>query len=342
MNRFINWLLGGLAIGVAVRAFGPRREPAGVAEGAQPDSLPSPPPPPAAGGGGATNVATRLLQNERVQVAQSFAKELGQELKRDNTSMIAASLSYYAMLAIFPALIAAISIYALVLDPDSLADTIESFASVLPDNVLKILDEQLTDIVSSPRGGLGAGAAISILATLWTASGGTKSLIKGLNIAYDVEEHRPFLIQRAIAYGITIGLIGFVVTAAALVTVVPAWLDLEGTARAWFNFGRWPGLFAAVVLGLGVLYKLAPNRPSGRSRWVSIGAIVAAVLWVVATLGFSFYATSGLSSFNQTYGTLAGVIVLMFWLFISGFVVLLGAEVNAVIEHRRLRARRGG
>lgn len=340
MDRFINWLLGGLAVGVAVRALGPRREPAPATS--QPDARAPAEPAAEVAGGSAPNGASKLLQNERFQTAQGFAKELGQELKRDNTSMIAASLSYYAMLAIFPALIAAISIYALVLDPDSLANTIESFASVLPDNVVTIIDDQLTEIVSSPRGGLGVGAAVSILATLWTASGGTKSLIKGLNIAYDVEEHRPFLIQRAIAYGITIGLIGFVVTAAALVTVVPAWLDLEGTARAWFNFGRWPGLFAAVVLGLGVLYKLAPNRPSGRSRWVSIGAVVAAVLWVVATLGFSFYATSGLSSFNQTYGTLAGVIVLMFWLFISGFVVLLGAEVNAVVEHRRLRARRAG
>ncbi len=337
MDRFINWLLGGLAVGVAVRAFGPRREPAPAVDGA-----PTPPSPEPVADAALTADDSKWYENERVQVAQGFAKELGHELKRDNTSMIAASLSYYAMLAIFPALIAAISIYALVLDPESLTDTIESFASVLPDNVVDIIDDQLTEIVSSSSGGLGVGAAISILLTLWTASGGTKSLIRGLNIAYDVEEHRPFLIQRAIAYGMTIGLIVFVVAAVALVTVVPAWLDLEGAADAWLKVARWPGLFTIVVLGLGLLYKIAPNRPSRRSRWISVGAILAAVLWVVATLGFSFYATSGLSSFNETYGALAGVVVLMFWLFISGFVILLGAEVNGVLEQRRLRARRAG
>lgn len=337
MDRFVNWLLGGLAVGVAVRRLGPRREP-----------IPSeatettPAPDPTADVAPTVPDEAKWYQNERVQVAQSFAKELSFELKRDNTSMIAASLSFYAMLAIFPALIAAISIYGLVLDPESLADTIESFASVLPENVVEIIDEQLSEIVSSSGGGLGLGAAISILLTLWTASGGTKSLMKGLNIAYDVEEHRPFLIQRAIAYGMTIGLITFGVAAVALVTVVPAWLDLEGAADAWLKVARWPGLFTVVVLGLGLLYKIAPNRPSQRSRWISVGAVLAAVLWVVATLGFSFYATSGLSSFNETYGALAGVVVLMFWLFISGFVVLLGAEVNGVLEHRRLRARRAG
>jgi membrane protein len=339
MKRLLNWLLGGLAVGTAVRALSSGREPATPAQTA---------PTPADGPGDANltepspGAAEHWYQRERVQNTQSFVKELGAEIKQDNTSLIAASLSYYAMLAIFPALIAAVSIYGLVLDPDTLADTIESFASVLPESVVDIIDDQLSDIVAAPTGGLGLSAIISILATLWAASGGTKSLIKGLNIAYDIEEHRPFLIQRVLAYGITMGLIVFVVGAVALVTGLPDWLGLEDPATRAIEILRWPGLFVLVVLGLGVLYKIAPNRPSARSRWLNVGAFVAAVLWVLATLGFSFYATSGLSNFNATYGALAGVIVLMFWLFISGFVVLLGAEVNAVLEHRRLRARRSG
>jgi membrane protein len=337
MSRFLNWLLGGLAVGVAVRAVAPNRRPPGSPEDASTpgaatdDTAPAEPP---------SGVAERWYRHEQVQNAQSFAKELGTEIKRDNATLIAASLSYYAMLAIFPALIAAVSIYGLVLDPDTLAETIESFASVLPESVVTIIDDQLTDIVATPRSGLGIGAAVSILVTLWTASGGTKSLIKGLNIAYDVEEHRPFLIQRALAYGITIGLIVFVVGAVALATGLADWLGLGDAAKRAIEVLRWPALFLVVVLGLGLLYKIAPNRPSGRSRWLNVGALVAAVLWVLATLGFSFYATSGLNSFNATYGALAGVIVLMLWLFISGFVVLLGAEVNSVLQHRRLRARR--
>ena len=118
-------------------------------------------------------------------------------------------------------------------------------------------------------------------------------------------------------------------------------LVTRDTAKSALEILRWPGLFMIVILGLGLLYKVAPNRPSRRSRWLSVGAFTAASLWVAVTLGFSFYVTN-LGSFNATYGALSGVIVLLLWFFISGFVILLGAEVNAVLEHRRLRARRAG
>jgi len=337
MNRFINWLLGGLAVGVAVRALGSRRDTAPVATASLAEPAAAEPRLPTV----EAEAARRWYRHDRVQTAMSFSSELAQELKRDNVSLMAASLSYYAMLAIFPALIATVSIYALVLDPDRLASTIESFTTVFPAEIVTIIDAQLQEIVNAPSGGLTIGAVVSIVATLWTASGGTRSLIRGLNIAYDVEEHRPFLIQRGIAYGMTISLIVFVVAAVALVTGLPTWLGLGDTAKSAIEILRWPGLFMVVVLGLGLLYKTAPNRPSGRSRWLNIGAFTAAILWVAVTLGFSFYVTN-LGSFNATYGALSGVIVLMLWFFISGFVILLGAEVNAVLEHRRMRARRRG
>ena len=281
MNRFINWLLGGLAVGVAVRAFGPRRSTVPASDSPTPADVALTTLPPS----GSTDDAERWYQHDRVQTAKSFTAELAQELKRDNTSLMAASLSYYAMLAIFPALIATISIYALVLDPSDLSDTIESFTTAFPKDIVDIIDAQLTEIVSSSSGGLTFGAAISIVATLWTASGGTKSLMRGLNIAYDVEEHRPFLVQRAIAYGMTIGLIVFVVTAVALVTGLADWLGLGDAPKAAIEIARWPGLVLVVVFGLGLLYKVAPNRSSRRSRWLSPGALTAAVLWVAATLG---------------------------------------------------------
>ena len=257
MNRFINWLFGGLAVGVAVRALGRRGETAPAAEG--PESETTLRAPDRSSGGGDVG-SERWYKNERVQTAKSFTAELAQELKRDNTSLMAASLSYYAMLAIFPALIATISIYALVLDPSDLSDTIESFTTAFPKDIVDIIDAQLTEIVSASSGGLTFGAAISIVATLWTASGGTKSLMRGLNIAYDVEEHRPFLVQRAIAYGMTIGLIVFVVAAVALVTGLPDWLGLGDSAKSAMEIVRWPGLVLAVVFGLGLLYKIAPNQ----------------------------------------------------------------------------------
>jgi membrane protein len=325
MKRWLNWMLAGLASAVAVRALAPRRETAD-------ETAPTP----------GADVAVSMPQPAPVDLrakAQSFGKALAAEVKKDNTSMIAAGLAYYAMLAVFPALIAGVSIYALILDPATLTDQLQSIKDAVPGTAYPLIEEQLLDITAGSSSALGLGVGISILATLWTASGGTKSLIKGLNIVYDVEEHRPFLIQRAIAYAMTVGLIVFVVAATSLVTFVPAWLGeigLEAESRRLIEWLRWPGIFLIVVLGLGLLYKVAPNRPARSSKWLSPGALTAAVLWVVATLGFSFY-TTNLGSFNATYGALGGVVVLLFWFFISGFVILLGAEVNAILEQRHGR-----
>jgi membrane protein len=280
-----------------------------------------------------------LIESERVGRAAGFLAELRTEIQRDHTGMIAGSLAYRAMLAIFPAAIAAVSIYGIALrgNEAELTRQINELTQVLPAEAATLIGDQLKEIVAAPGSGLGFGAVIGIAAALWTASGGTKSLIKGLNIAYDVEEQRPFLVQRAIAYGLTVGLIVFVVGAVALVTFLPDWLGDLGmgdTAATLLEYLRWPGIFLIVVLGLGLLYKVGPNRSASRSKWLSPGAMLAAVLWVVATLGFSFY-TSTLGDFNATYGALGSVVVLLLWFFISGFVILLGAEVNDVAEKRR-------
>jgi membrane protein len=320
VKRLLTWILGAMAAATAVAALAPKR-----------DRAPAAPAPDGAAPGTAVALAAAP---DAANAAMSFGKRIAAEVKKDNTTMVAAGLAYYAMLAIFPALIAAISIYALVLDPATLTDDLASVAEILPESTYTIIEDQMRQIASSSPSGLGFGVALSILATLWTASGGTKALMKGLNIVYDVDEDRPFLHQRAIAYAMTLGLIVFVVTAASLVTFVPGWLaelGLERETRTLIEWTRWPGIFLVVVLGLGLLYKIAPNRPASRSKWLNPGALVAAVLWVVATLGFSFY-TSNLGSFNATYGALGGVVVLLFWFFISGFVILLGAEVNAQLE----------
>jgi membrane protein len=320
MKRWLTWVLAGLASAVAVRALAPSREPAdepAISPGA--DAAVTMPRPAAVG----FRARTR-----------AFGTGLAAEIKKDNTTMIAAGLAYYAMLAVFPALIAAVSIYALILDPATLTDDLRAIAEVLPEDTYSIIEGQLAEITSGSRGTLGFGLAISILATLWTASGGTKSLIKGLNIVYNTEEHRPFLVQRALAYGLTLGFIVFVVTAAALVTFVPALLGeigLEAESRRLIEWSRWPMIFVTVVLGLGFLYKVAPNRPSRQTKWLSGGAVAAAVLWVLATVGFSLYANR-LGDFNATYGALGAVVVLLLWFFISGLVILLGAEVNAQLE----------
>jgi membrane protein len=342
ISRAVNWVLGGMAVGVALKAAMPRRR--------QPTTGPpvpaNPPVPQAAPAPVAvapdTDAAAPQLADQAKAAANhsvGFLKELGAEIRKDNIPMIAAALSYYAMFAVFPAAIAAISIYGLWLDENQLERVIEDLTNQLPTEAASLVGQQLAGLVARSSTQLGVSAIVSILIALWSASAGTKALIRGLNIAYDVDEHRAFAHQRALAYALTLGMIVFVVVAVASVTILDDWLDsidLPGTATA-VEWSRWPAIFLVVVLGLGLLYKVAPNRPANRSPWISPGATTATIAWMAVTIGLSIY-TSRLASFSATYGALTGVIVLMLWFFASGFAVLLGAEVNDVIERRGAEA----
>lgn len=316
MKRVLNWVLGGMAVLVAVVAIGKRaRRPA-----ENPDPKPEPVPPDA-----------------RYSRARALSKGLLTRLSEHHTPMIAGSLSYYAFLAIFPAAIAAISIYGLVLNPATLGKQLESLANVLPASAATLVHGELNNIVQSSEAGLTIATVLGIAAALWSASAGTRALIIGIDIAYDTPESRPFLLMRGLALLVTLGIVAFVVTAASAVTFLPDLLSSIGggaTTRRLIEFGRWPALFVFVVVGLGLLYKLAPDRPARKSPWISVGAIVAATLWMLATVGFSIYA-NGAKGLGATYGALGGVIVLLLWFFISGLIVLLGAELNAELEQQR-------
>ena len=266
-------------------------------------------------------------------------RTIRKEIRRDDTVMIAAALAFYAMLALVPAAIAAVSIFGLVLDPAELANQIKTITDILPESAEALVSEEIQNLAEAPTTGLGIGLAASLLGVLWVVSGGTRSLLHGVNIVYNVEERRPWLVQRAIAYGLTLGLIVFGVGTVALVTFLPGWLEDLGfgsTGVDIIQIARWPAIFLFVVMGLALLYRIGPHRPRSRNRLLYPGAITAAVLWLIATAGFSIYTASGFSSFDiDTYGTLVSVVVLLLWFFVSGFVILLGAEVNATLENDR-------
>ncbi len=318
MKKYLNWVLAGLAAITAVAAVRPRRE--------GPSSTDATEPAPAA-------VKPRRWFDEPLSVTKAVVLRL----REHHMPMIAGSLSYYAFLAVFPAAIAAISIYGLVLDPAELATQIESISDALPKETAAFISAQLTSVVKSSGSGLGFAAVVSIIAALWSASAGTKALITGIDIAYETPENRPFIILRGMSLGITIGLIVFVSAAASAVTFLPHLLDAIGAEdlTQLVKYSRWPTIFVLVVVGLGMLYKIAPNRPASKSPWVSIGALAVAVLWLLATVGFSVYFNSA-GSLGATYGALSGIIVLLLWFFMSGLIMLLGAELNAELEARNL------
>ena len=266
-------------------------------------------------------------------------KRVKAEVKDDNVGLLAAGVAFYAMLAIFPAIIAVVTVYGMVADPDQVKTQVGELAKSLPAGADELLEEQLTNVVNAGRQALSIGLVLSLLALLWSVSSGVQGLIKSLNVIYDEKETRGFVKLRGLSLLLTLGAIVVTVVALALITVFPGVIDGLGLGRAGqvaASVARWVVLAVLVLLALGLVYRLGPDRANPRLRWVSPGAVVALVLWLLGSVGFSYY-VDNFGKYNQTYGALAAVIILLLWLFLSAFAVLLGAEFNAETERQTAR-----
>jgi membrane protein len=267
---------------------------------------------------------------------KQIVKRAWAENSADNMPIIGAGVAFFAFLALFPALIATISLYGLVASPETVSRQIESLSSQLPTEAQTLLSTQLNNIVDSSSGALTVSLIISIAAALWSAAGGTGNLITAVNLAYDEVETRSFVKRKLLALGLTFGAIVFVLITIALIAVVPAVLDALPLGIVGTILGqvlRWVLLLGVMAGALSVLYRVAPDRDAPKFRWVSLGSIVVTVLWAVVSLLFSLY-VNNFGSYDKTYGAIAGVIVLMLWLQLTCFLVLLGAEINSEAEHQ--------
>ena len=261
------------------------------------------------------------------------------EAKADQVPLLAAGVAFYTFLSLFPAMIAAVTVYGLVADRRTVAEQAEKLSAALPRDAASIITDQMRAITEQPERSLGLGLLIALVLALWSASGGVGNIITAVNVAYDEEETRGFVKRKALALGLTLGAIVFAAVAITLIAVAPALLDAfipEGALRRLLEIARWAGLLVAVAVGLAVLYRYAPDRDAPRLAWVSVGAAVATVIWMLASVGFSLY-VDNFGSYSKTYGALAGVAVLMLWLWITAFIVLLGAEINAEAEQQTVR-----
>ena len=265
-----------------------------------------------------------------------IVKRAYKESNDDNASLLAAGVAFYAFLALFPALIAAVTLYGLVADPAQVEEQIATISDTLPQDAASLISTQLRDIASSSSSALGWGLLASLAGALFSASGGVQNLIKAVNIAYDEEETRGFLKLRGLALLLTLGAVVFLVVSIGLVAVTPVLLDrlpLGAVGEFFGHVARWVGLVVFAVVALAVLYRYAPDRDNARFAWTSVGSVVATVLWVVGSAGFSLY-VSNFGKYGKTYGALAGVVVLLLWLFLTSYIVLFGAEVNAEAERQ--------
>lgn len=260
-------------------------------------------------------------------------------LSQDYIGLVSAGVAFYALLAIFPALAAVISIYGLIADPASIEQQINSTMTVLPPEAANILRQQLQNLTSQPRAGLGIGLVVGIGLALWSAAKGVKALLQGLNIAYSEQERRGFIKLNAMALLLTFGGVLFAILALGLIAVLPAvinLLKLEGIAASIISLLSWPLLLIAVMVALAVLYRFGPSRTQARWRWLNWGVAVATALWLVGSFMFSVY-VSNFGSYSKTYGSVGAIVILMLWFFLSAYSILLGAELNAEIEHQTMR-----
>lgn len=260
-------------------------------------------------------------------------------LSNDNIDIVAAGVAFYGLLALFPALGALVSIYGLVADPAQVRDQTETLSGVIPQEALTIINDQLQKVASGPRGGLGFGAAFGIVLALWSATKGTKTLFAALNIAYHEQEKRGIIRLNLTAILFTLGAVAVAITAVAGVVVMPAVfaaVGIGGTLEWVLSLLRWPILAAIIATAMAVLYRFGPSRRGARWQWLSWGAVVATLLWLLGSAGFSIYVRN-FASYNETYGSLGAVVILLMWMYLSAYILLLGAELNAEMERQTLR-----
>ncbi len=257
-------------------------------------------------------------------------------LSSKNLGIVSAGVAFYSLLAIFPGLAALVSVYGLVADPSDIQQLLSLTAYVIPGDANKILADEMTALIAKPSTGLSFAAVTGILFALWSAHNGITTIMTALNIAYGETERRGYVRRNLLALGLTFGAILFVILALSLIALLPAIIDflpIGQDLKDALSLIRWPVLIVLVMVALAIIYRLGPSRDKPKWSWVSPGAAMTTILWVVGSAGFSYY-VSRFGSYDKTYGSLGAVIVLLMWLYITSYLILIGAEFNAESEHQ--------
>ena len=254
----------------------------------------------------------------------------------DRLLAVAAGVVCYGLLALFPAITALVSSYALFSEPATIARHLDFVGALMPPGAFSIIEEQITRISEGSSGGLSTAFAVGLLIALWSTNAGMKAMIDALNVIYGEVEKRSFIRLNLLSLALTLAGLVFLLLAINAVIVLPlvlSWIGVGGWAEWVLDWMRWPAIMIVIALGLAVLYRFGPSRESAQWRWLSLGAVVAMLLWIAGSVLFSWY-LSNFADYNATYGSLGAGIGLMMWLWLTSIAILLGAEINAEIEHQ--------
>jgi membrane protein len=257
----------------------------------------------------------------------------------DRLTALAAGVVFFSLLALFPGIAAGVSSYALFSDANTISGHLSLLSDVVPSTVLDIVRDEITRIAARSDGKLTFGFVFGLTIALWSANAGMKAIFDALNIMYDEQEKRGVIKLNLISLLFTVGAIGGALLAVAAIGVFPLILAAFG----WSSFDapligllRWPALFVLMIGGLAVLYRYGPSRRLPQWRWITVGSVVAALIWQAASSLFSWY-LANFANYDATYGALGAVMGLIMWMWISTMVVLVGAELNSEIEHQTAR-----
>jgi membrane protein len=260
-------------------------------------------------------------------------------IQNDRVLLVAAGVTFYALLALFPATAALVSLYGLFADPSTINEHLRLVSGFLPEGALEVVGDQVRRIASQ-KGTLGFTFVGTLALALWGANAGTKAIFDALNIIYKEREKRSFIVLTLKSLLFTLGAIALMLVALAAIVVVPVVLKLLGisgeSGAALFSLLRWPLLYLLILFALACLYRYGPSRTQPQWRWVSWGSAIAGAIWIVGSLLLSWY-VANFGTYNATYGSLGAMIGFMVWMWLSIIVVLLGAEINAEMEHQTAR-----
>jgi membrane protein len=259
-----------------------------------------------------------------------------QQINEDRLLAVAAGVVFYGLLALFPAITALVSSYALFAKASTINDHLSLISGVLPAGAFDIVKDQVARVLAKGDVKLGMAFVTSFLLAVWSANGGMKAILDALNVAYEEKEKRGFLKLNAISLTFTFaGLVGVLIAIGCVVAlpIILSTIGLGSISDALLRIGRWPALVILLLTGLAVLYRYGPSRRSPQWRWLSVGSVLASVMWVAGSALLSFY-LANYANYDATYGSLGAAIGLMMWMWMSTIVVLFGAELNAEIEHQ--------
>jgi membrane protein len=255
----------------------------------------------------------------------------------------AGSVTYFALLALFPGIAALVSIYGLFSDPSTIASHLDTISGFVPGGALDVIRDQLTRLAAQGSTTLGISFLVGLVVSLWSANSGMKSLFDALNVVYEEKEKRSFIKLNTISLCFTLGAIGMLLIALICVVAVPvvlSFVPLPGMGLI-LKIARWPLLLVLIAFALTLIYRYGPSRTEPRWQWVTWGSAFASIAWIAASWLFSWYAAN-FGSFNKTYGSLGAVAGFMIWMWISMVVVLLGGKLNAETEHQTARESTAG